>query len=105
MRVDQRRLDQICQRLFLLLRKLRAQVRNHPVVTSQNALLRPHRLQFLPADIGHLNFLSCSGAGVLYIHRRTVQPDLSCCSSLVQPAVVRSRRHHVLHGAPRHHSR
>src|SRR3984893_451414 len=57
MRVHQRRFDEIGQRFFLLLRQLRANVRDHAVVTGENTVRGADRDQFSLAHVCDLHIL------------------------------------------------
>src|SRR5882757_1220477 len=106
MRINQWLLYSVMQRVLLLLRQLRAQVRNHHVVAGQYAMTGTDGGQFVVANVSDLHFFrGRARPHVPSLHHSAVETDLRRRYWLVQMRVVGTRGHNVLHRAAGHASR
>src|SRR5947209_18818395 len=70
-RIDQWSFDEVGQRVFLLLRQLRTNIRNHYVVAGEYAVVSVDAYPFSIASVGDFHLLLIPGViGVLYAQNR-----------------------------------
>ena len=99
--VDQRRFDVLFQRLLLLVRNFRHQIRDHHVVARHHGLPGFHLVQFTVAQVGH--FHPARHIGGMYAS--AVKAQTHRMRRFIQLAVVESREHDIVHAVTRCHSR
>src|SRR5579864_5452686 len=97
--VDERSLYKVRERFPLLFREFRAKVRNHGVVTGEQAIPRPDNLQLSAPLIGDLDlFCRLCWSDVADVNNRAVEADADSRARIIKSAVVCRSRNDVVHG-------
>ena len=106
-RIHERRLDGPVQCGFLWIRQLRHEVRNHGVVTGENALLRAHLEQPPIAVINDAHATRAFNRLRVMMHTEDdrVQPNANRSACAIQQAIVDPRGHKVFDRRTRHRGR
>ena len=100
--VNQGRLHQVGERCSLPLWEFGAEIRDHPVVAGENAVLRAHAMQFASAHVCDLDFFGMiSRSDVADVDNRAVEADADRGARLVEAAILGAGGNDVVHGVAR----